>query len=137
MKNPTFLFFSPLLREGSPPTPSAFVRTIVMAPLLMSLELTGCNDWRLEPLPSLIVLLNGELGVGVMYGRLCTAVRRYLCLLLAGKRKKKDGSAARNWRVVYGDRHASMLVAAAVQPDIRCRPLAVHLLWGIGFYCDF
>lgn len=60
MKNPAFFFFflPPLLREDGPPTPSAFVRTIVMAPLLMSSELT-C--WRLGPLLGLIVLLNEEL----------------------------------------------------------------------------
>lgn len=54
------LFFFILLEDG-PPTPSAFMHTIIMAPLLMSLELSLCNDWKLEPLLSLIGLLNGEL----------------------------------------------------------------------------
>lgn len=58
MKTQHFIFL-PLLRESSPPTPSAFMCAIVMAPLLMSLELTVCNDCRVEPLPSLDVPLTG------------------------------------------------------------------------------
>lgn len=93
MKNPTFLLFFFLPREGSPPTPSAFVFTIVMAPLLMSLELTGCNDWRLEPLLSLIVLLNGELEEKRMDGCAhCVQVSVSVARSLG-----KNTSAGRNW----------------------------------------
>lgn len=56
----------------------------------------------------------------------------WMCALRAGIRvccweKKKKASAAKTGRVVFGDRHASMLVAA-VRPDIRCHPVAIHLL---------
>jgi len=76
MKNPAFLFlFFFLLREGSPPTPSAFVCTIVMASLLMSLELTVCNEWRLEAPAEPDCAAEWGTG-GVLYG--------WKCMLCAG-----------------------------------------------------
>lgn len=115
MKSPRFF----LLHEGSPPTPSAFVCAIVMALLLMSLELTVCNEWRLESLLSLIVLLNGELEKSCTEeGARCVQVSVSATRSL-GKNIAEEGC--------FQDGYTSALVASA-QLGIRCHPVAIHLL---------
>lgn len=41
-----------------------------------------------------------------------------------------------DWEDRSWDRHAPVL-PAAIRPDIRCHPVAIHLLLGIGFIVIF
>lgn len=64
----------------------------------------------------------------------CARLRAGICVCcsLAGKKYKR----CQNWEGCFRDGHTSMLVAA-VRPDIRCHPVAVHLLRGIAFIVIF
>lgn len=110
----------------------------------MSLELTYCTDWRLEtphppllqpsPEPDCAAELGGGAG-GVTYGRMppCKVSVLLPCSLVP------PGLGGLFFCLVFfEDGHASMLaVAAALPPDIRCRPLAHSSTLGDWFYCVF
>lgn len=83
----------------------------------MSLELTVCIDWRPETLLRLIVLLNGELE---KYGQGAQCVQVSARCLEVG-------------RVFHSGR--TSVKVTAVEPDIRCHLVAIHLYF--EFYCNF
>lgn len=91
-------------------------RAIVMAPLLMSLELTGCNDWRPRaPAEADCAVEWGAGGVNVWTDMHIAC--RCLCLLRGGKTEQ-----SREGRGSYTS------VQAGGQAAFRCRPEPVHLL---------